>query len=357
MVHGAIRAQAENVQPVLAPRGHCRRAGEHSAQPFPVGQRRPPRRAVPGLVVHGAIRAQAENVQPVLAPRGDPCVGGRRWQGENVDAVLASDCHVLPGDRRSDDVDLGIAWKPSGQTRSGPAQSSRGRVQCVQGRLVGRHEDDVVHYSGRTRDQLLGGCVHRRLGDRIAAHAVIEDIRLPGIRQRVVPLEGAHERRGGSIDGAAPAAQAHEQIAQSEMDGRRAVDSRVVFRGPPRRPGIHSGKRLMGIVILVGQKLLPTPFRHGVRVEKDVVTVLAANTHDPIRAARKHGRPGRHVHVVVGRPVTIRRGGLPEPMPRPGVGIECQHSAGIRSIRQRTIGIGVTCPEDDAIGDGIVSRG
>ncbi len=237
------------------------------------------------------------------------------------------------------------------------SDSARGRVQGVKRRLVGRHEHNVVHYRSRTRYQLLGGCVHGRLGNHIAAHAVIEDLRLPRVRQRVVPLEGAQKRRCAGIDGAAPAAQAHEEIAQSEMDGRRPVDSRVVFPGPARRPGIHSGQRLMGIVILVGQQLPPSTWRHRVRIEKDVVTVLAADPHDTIRAARENGRAGRHVHVVVGRSVTIRRSGLEEPVKRPGVGIKGQRSAGIGRVRQWTIGRGVACPEDDAIGDGIVGRG
>src|ERR1017187_4959208 len=72
VVHGAVRAQPEDVQPVVAPRGHRRPAREHATQPFPVGGRGLPGGAVPGLVVHGAVRAQPEDVQAVVAPRGDP---------------------------------------------------------------------------------------------------------------------------------------------------------------------------------------------------------------------------------------------------------------------------------------------
>jgi hypothetical protein len=72
VIHRAVGAEPEDVEPVLTPRRDRRRTREDAAEPLPVQRRRPPRRAVPRLVIHRAVGAEPEDVEPVLPPRRDP---------------------------------------------------------------------------------------------------------------------------------------------------------------------------------------------------------------------------------------------------------------------------------------------
>src|SRR5712692_8686902 len=98
VVHRAVRAQTEYVQPVVAPRGDRRWAGEHSSEPLPVQQRRAPSTPVPGFVIHRAVRAQTEYVQPVVAPRGHPPAGrSQHWNRIRVVERRSNDGRMFAG--------------------------------------------------------------------------------------------------------------------------------------------------------------------------------------------------------------------------------------------------------------------
>ena len=129
VVQRAIRADDEHVQAVRPPGHHLRLADDGTAHRFLAGDRRTPRRAVPPLVVQLGIGAGDEDVQPVGSPR-DHC---RR--------ALADAAERLPaGDR----------WPPGGAV---PPLVVEGPIRA--------QDEDVQPVRAPCRDRAVWSCTRR----------------------------------------------------------------------------------------------------------------------------------------------------------------------------------------------------